>query len=179
MSKRKNTKRKIRDDRMTPTPELHQHGVIELPEITQKRAQLAAKRIPPLETMWRAGKLSDAHYLALDFYRTQALTAEHSSTRDSLNFEVRVQTFGHIPAVVLSARIETGRMEKDLGSLRDIARAVARDDKSLSQWCCEQHGSHERYDGKGKFVAIEPNFKERVMPIALMDLRSAAGRIVR
>jgi hypothetical protein len=179
MSKRKNAKRKIRDDRMTPTPELHQHGVIELPEITQKRAQLAAKRIPPLETMWRAGKLSDAHYLALDFYRTQALTAEHSSTRDSLNFEVRVQTFGHIPAVVLSARIETGRMEKDLGSLRDIARAVARDDKSLSQWCIDQHGGREKYDGTGKFLAIVPCREKEVMEGAWIDLRFAAARITR
>ena len=75
--------------------------------------------------------------------------------------------------------LETGRIERDLGQLVDIARAVAVDDKSLSQWCIDKHGGRERYDGNGRFVAIVPICEKRHMEIARLELRMAARRIVR
>jgi hypothetical protein len=178
MSKRKNTKRKIRDDRMTPTPELHQHGVIELPEITQRTMRVAARRKSSIESLYDRGIITDQEFTALGYYRDQVLTSERTLIRDSLNREVRVPSERGPSAAITSAAMEAGRIERDLGSLCQIARAVCVDDMSLNDWCVSQYGGHEKYDGKGKFVAIVSN-SDNAELCSIMDIKMAARRIVR
>ena len=79
----------------------------------------------------------------------------------------------------LSATLETARIERALGPLRDIARAIAVQDISLSQWCISQYGGRERYGPSGNFIAIVPNFERRAMKLATDQIREAARRIVR
>lgn len=148
-----------------------------------RRANLAYKRTPIIDTLLDAGKLTFHQYAALAYYRNQAIQAEDDYARSSTLAPERVNgggiqsSGGSIPYVWTAAIAETGRIERDLGSLLDIARAIAVDDKSLSQWCIDRHGGRERYNGKGEFVAIVPICERRHMDAALKELHFAAGRI--
>ncbi len=137
------------------------------------------RRVPVIDTMLTRGELTDAEHRRLAHYRDQAVIAERSLTRSCLAERSGSGGGDASPsAAVVSAMIATGRIERDLGSLMDIARAVCVDDKSLSQWCIEKHGGRERYDGKGRFVAVVPVREVEVLRIARQQLRYAAGAIV-
>lgn len=152
-----------------------------------RRANAAYRRVPVIDTLHDTGKLTYAEYAALSYYRSQAIQAEDDGARYSTLAPERVMGGGGgsygstTPVTLLStpALLETARIERDLGSLLDIARAVVVDDMSLTQWCIAKHGGRERYDGKGKFVAMVPNAEKRAMDEARLDLRMAARRIVR
>lgn len=156
----------------------NEHGVTPALRIGREKMGYARKIIPPIDTMLSRGQLNDRQYTALAFYRDQASLAERSPVKSCLDRSESGS--GDIPlsAAVISARITVGRIEKDLGSLLPIARAIAVDDKSLAQWCIDKHGGRERYDGRGRFVAIVPNNEAKVKAMALMELRMAASRIV-
>ena len=151
------------------------------------RELMAYRRTATIDTLLKASKIKPGEYEALRYYRDQALAAEDDG-KDAGPLAPENALGG---ATGLSQRdlpvrwrwtpaiAETARIERDLGILRDIARAVAVDDLSLSQWCIGRHGGRERYDGKGRFVAMVPIGERRVMAMALMELRMAAGRIVR
>ncbi|GLT01792.1 hypothetical protein GCM10007897_31900 [Sphingobium jiangsuense] len=160
------------DGKIRPTDEQQQRGQF----VT---AGASVRRVPVIETLHKTGRLSEDEYRALGYYRDQASLADRSPTRSCLDEHIGGGQ-GHGPgAAVISAMLETARMERDLGSLRDIARAVAVDDMSLSQWCISQYGGRERYNGKGEFVAMVPNFERKAMKVAILDIRMAARRIVR
>lgn len=147
----------------------------------------AVRQVPVIETLLRTGKLTQAEFDVLNHYRDQASRAEDDWAQESTLAPSRVMgggggSFGSkIPVALMAtpAMLETARIERDLGSLLPIARAIAVDDWSLSRWCIEQHGGRERYDDKGAFVAIVPVAEKRVMDIARLELRMAARRIVR
>lgn len=138
----------------------------------------AARRItPPIDMLFRQGKLDQRRYEALHYYRDQANLANKSEVRCGIDFSIRGGGYG--PGVAItSAMLETARMERDIGSLCDIVQAVARDDMTLTKWCIHRHGGRERYDGSGRFIAMVPNRERDVMRMALMELRMAADRIV-
>ena len=156
------------------------------------RAGTAFKMTPVIDTLHAAGKLSQAHWNALSYYRDQAHRAEDDCAQEGTLAPAKIMgggngtiTGGHIPARLrhTPAIAETGRIERELGALWEIARAIAVDDMTLTRWCIKQHGGRERFD-KGVFVAMvpynpypvgEPGVIER----ALFELRSAATRIVR
>lgn len=144
-----------------------------------KSAGMAYRSVPMIDTLRDIGKLSDDHHRRLTHYRDQNAVAESSLTKSCLDVRIAGGR-GDMPlsASVLSAQLEAGRIERDLGSLRGIARSIAIDDWSLSRWCCERYGSRERYDGKGRFVAMVPLREKENMAMALMELRMAAGKIV-
>lgn len=152
-----------------------------------RRATIAYRRVPMIDTLKDAGKLTDAEYSALAYYRDQAIQAEDDAARSSPLAAERIMGGGGrsggstTPVTLLStpALLETARIERDLGSLLDIARAVAVDDMSLTQWCIAKHGGRERYDGKGKFIAMVPRCERNAMGIAHLELKHAARRIVR
>lgn len=159
-------------DYVMPTPERAARGEI----VT---AGMARKIVPAIETLHKRGLIDSREYEALAYYRDQASLAEQSPVRSCCDTSPRGGS-DHGPGVaILSAMLETGRIERDLGQLLDIARAVAVDDMSLSQWCIAKHGGRERYDGKGRFVAIVPICEKRHMDMARLDLRMAARRIIR
>ena len=137
---------------------------------------MARKLVPVIDTLRNGGFLSVKEWEALDYYRQQASLADKSPVRSCIDNSPRG---GSGPGVTItSAMIETGRIERDLGQLWDIARAVAVDDVSLAQWCISKHGGRERYDSDGKFVAIVPICEKRHVEMARMELRMASHRII-
>lgn len=165
-------KRKVKiDDRIAPTPE------------QQKRADyhsagMAYKRIPVIDTMLNRGQLTDKEHLALSYYRDQASLADRSPLKSCIDFSVSGGDC-HPSAALTSALLETSRIERDMGSVWPIARAVAVNDKSLTEWCIEQHGGRERYGPKGNFISVVPIREKSVIGMALLELKMAARRIVK
>jgi len=158
-------------DRTLPTPEQLASGDF-------VSAGMPMRRVPMIETMHKRGQLTEEEYRSLGYYRDQASIADRSGVKSCLDREIGSGGAGP-GAAVISALIETGRIERDLGSLWKIARAVAVDDLSLTQWCIDQRGSRERYNGDGEFIALVPIGEVKAMRLALQDLKAAAGRIVR
>lgn len=157
-----------------PTPE--QVGAFEESwQVSDGSRARAMRRKPIIKTMLAEGTLDPRRYELLAYYADQAALAERSPVRSCCDNSPRG---GNGPGVaILSAQIETGRIERDLGALRDIARAIAVDNLSLSQWCVLKHGGRERYGKGGKFIAIVPVNERKHMDIARMELRMAADRI--
>lgn len=144
---------------------------------------MAHRRVPVIETMHARGMLSDEAFRRLAWYRDQALLAERSPVKSSLNIVIgmapgRAGSERGPSAALVSAQLTVGRIERDLGSLAPLARAIAVDDVSLSQWCVAKHGGREKYDARGTFVAVVPLAEKRVMEEAKLELKMAAGRIV-
>jgi hypothetical protein len=153
-------------------------------------AGMAKRMTPVIDTLLAAGKLTPAEHARLNHYRDQASRAEDDVAQASTLAPERMMggggtqcTTGRIPASLLAspAILETARIERDLQSLRDFTRAIVVDDMSLTRWCCAKYGGRERYDGKGKFVALVPMRpdKDDVIGLALLDLKYAAGMIVK
>lgn len=148
-----------------------------------RRANLAYRRTPVIDTLLDAGKLTDAEFRALHYYRDQACRAEDDYARESTLSPSRVMGGGRgtsTPGSLIwtPAIAETSRIERDLGVLLDIARAIAVDDVPLTEYCISKHGGRERYNGRGRFIAIVPNNQALVEKAALLDLKMAARRIV-
>lgn len=143
-------------------------------------AGMAVKIIPAIDTLKTKGHITQGEYDALKYYREQASLAEQSPTRDSCDFSVRGGE-GHGPSVaIISAKRETERLERLLGNLRGICRAVCVDDLSLTQWACKQHGSRERVKS-GKVVEIIPRGQMNgkvAITMARMELRFGAQRLM-
>lgn len=167
----KKRKKKATPNEMHPTPEREARN--------QTQSMGMARRVKPMIDILRdAGKLSAEQYEKLSYYRDQASLAERSPLRSCLNRGM-VGSSGNGPGVAItSAVLETARMERDMGWLWEVARAVAVDDKSISQWCVEKYGGRERYDKRGKFVAMVPVSERKNCALELMHLRYAAGYIV-
>jgi hypothetical protein len=190
MSKRKSKAARMRQGRDTRGPlqkivdrEANDNARVGPTDAHANRASFvrdkeAYRKVPVIETMHTRGQINDAEYRALAFYRDQAGLAERSPVKSCLDNSVGGS--GDIPlsAAITSAVLTTARVERDLGQLAQLARAVAVDDRSLSQWCIDKHGGRERYDGAGKFIAIVPLREKQVMAMAAMELKMAAHRIV-
>ena len=172
-----------------PTPEQFARGTFEQGgnlAVGKERDGLAYRRVPVIDTMRRTGQLTDSEHASLAYYRNQAIRAEDDVAVEGTLAPSKImggggssQQAGYIPASLIwtPAIMETARIERDMGALWNIARAVAVDDVSLSQWCVSKFGGRERYDGTGKLVAIVPVRERECVKIALMELKHAARRI--
>ena len=156
--------------RQQPTEEAEQHG-------TFVSAGMRFRRVPVIETMLERKQLTHEEYRRLAHYRDQASLAERSPVKSCLDQGTGGSGDIGPTAAITSAILTTARIERDLGSLADIARAVAVEDKSLSQWCVDKFGGRERYGPGGKFVAVVPIREKEHMKIAAMEIRMAAHRI--
>ena len=136
------------------------------------------RKIPVIDTMLARDQITPQEHALLGYYRDMASLADKSPLKSCIDFSVKGGDIGP-SAAITSAILETARIERDLGSLRELARAVAVDDKSITQWCIEQFGGRERYDGNGKFIALVPVGEAKRVQMATMELRMAARRIVR
>lgn len=175
MAKRKPKPKPITKPEIEPVAEHLNHG--QYARVIIPSEGVRWRRVPVIDVLLKAKLLTDREYEMLAYYRDQACLAEKSPVRSCCDNSPRG---GSGPGVaILSAAIETGRIERDLGALRDIARAIAVDDRSLAQWCIDKHGGRERYNDKGKFVAVVPINEKRHMALARMELRMAAHRICR
>jgi hypothetical protein len=134
---------------------------------------MARKLVPEIDRLHEQGFLTEQEHRALHYYRDQASLADRSPTRSCLDFSPRG---GHGPGVAItSALLETGRIERDFGSVREVARAIAVDDMSLRQWAIRTSGGTEQ--SRGNVIEIIPNdpFAEK---IALLELKYAAGTLL-
>lgn len=151
-----------------------------------ERMGLAYRMVPMIETLLRTKQITQREFDSLNYYRDQASRAEDDMAQEGTLAPSRIMggsggaSAGKIPATMLAtpALLETARIERDLGSLRELARKVCVDDWSLSRWAVEQTGGRERYDGKGKFIAIVP-IDPKGVEVARLQLRYAARLIVR
>lgn len=142
-------------------------------------AGMAHRRVPMIDQMLKRSQITHKEHAALSHYHDQACLAQTSPVKSCLDRSVSSGN-GHGPsAAVISAMLEVARIEKALGQLKDIAHAVAVDDKSVSQWCIERYGGRERYNGQGKFIAMVPVNERFNVSIATQELRMAARRICR
>jgi len=168
--RRKATKRKKADTRLDITPERLQHGEI-------VSLGMARKMVPVIVTLHEAKRITDRQYAALAYYRDQASLADHSPIKDSVGSLGVITGGGNGPGVALtSAKLETARLEANLGSLWPITRAIAVDDMSLTGWAIHTSGGIERYKGD-RCVGIVPR-NPKAVDMALLELKFAASRMM-
>lgn len=163
------------------TPERMAKGdavIVEALRTGQERMTKARRLKPPIDVLRDTFKLCVRRHAMLAWYAEQVAIGERSPLKDSLNQE-RYGGDAEPSAAIVSALLNVGRIERDLGSLLPIARAIAIDEIDLNEWCIREHGGRERYDGKGRFICMVPNAESRVVPIALLELSMAADRIVK
>ena len=173
MGKARKAKRKPQvDASIRPTPEREAKN-------ETISAGMARRIKPMIDTLYERGDLSVKQWEALHYYRDQASLADRSPVRSCCDPSVRGVNDNGPGVAIMSAKIETARMERDMVQLWRIARAIAVDDLSLSQWCINEHGGRERYDGRGRFVAMVPVNEKFNMAQARLQLRYAAGYIVK
>lgn len=130
---------------------------------------MARRVLPVIDQLHGRKILNDMEYTALAYYRDQASLADHSPVRSCCDNSPRS---GNGPGIaVVSASIETGRLEREMGQLWEIARKIAVEDWTIERWCMEHYGSKEF---GGKVMPINPG---RHVKLARMELRMAARRI--
>lgn len=156
----------VKAKRIEPTPE--QQAASDF-----KSAGMAYRRTPVIDTLLAKDKITALQYTALSYYRDQASAADRSPIKSNIDFKARSGNQRSI-GYQTPQEIETARIERDLGKLAPIVRAIAVDDLSLSQWCVSQYGGKEVL--RGRRVSIEPSAKK--LEIALLELKYGAGMIV-
>lgn len=166
MARKRATKRKPETVAVIePTPEQQAKGVF-------VRLGMGYRRIPVIDTMAQTGKLSRRQFDGLARYRDVAIAEERSFIEDSVGKMMRGACGGGdgipSPASIRTA-IEMGRLERELGALRDIARAVAVEDVTVSQWAATKGGTTT--DGQPKRDWL----KSSMMEIQMAGERLAAA----
>jgi hypothetical protein len=167
-----------------PTPQIA--GAFELSPIIDKGPGgvsivlgKAFRRKPMIDVLYGQGLFSSDEYKALKHYRHHADLADRSPLKDSLANLMRISSgSGNGPTVTMLNAIRVrDDIERAVGSLVDILRAVVVDDMSLSQWCISRGNSAEkcRARKKGRVCAIEAN--EGALRIAQLEMKIAAGRV--
>jgi len=143
----------VNDNR--PTPEREAHNDF-------RSVGMARQLVPPIVRLHELGAISDQEFAALAYYRDQASLADRSPVKSCIDFSPKG---GHGPGLaILSAQRETWRLERDMGGLAELCRAVCVADITLEGWCLHKHGGDKP----------DP----RHLSIALLELKYAAGGIV-
>lgn len=172
-----------KDPVIEPTPEQMGDGRFALEDVTDKRngggtitIGKAYRRRPMIDVLYDQSLFSDREYKALQHYRHHADLVDRSLVRDSLCFQRGGSGAGPTITTLNAIRLVTD-VERAVGSLLDILRAVVVYDKSLSQWAIERMGGKEQCrKRKGKVVcAIEPS--QKALAIAKLEIRIAAERV--
>ena len=139
-----------------------------------RSAGAAVRVVPVIVRLHEQKVLNDREFEALAYYRDQASLAEKSPVRSCCDFSPRG---GHGPGVaIVSAQLEASKIERGMGELWRLCRAVAVDDMTLEAWCIQQHGAMKR-DDAGNVLAV-PVPHPLHLGIAAMELKYAAGGIV-
>jgi hypothetical protein len=127
-----------------PTPEQMARGTFaqggHLATGTNDRNGLAYRRIPVIDTMAQTGKLSPRQHYGLARYRAAVIAVERSPQRDSLDKALNGRGTG-LGLPRCATTFELYRMEYMLAHLKEIARAVAYDDHTVSQWAAIKGGA--------------------------------------
>lgn len=166
--KRKSAKRKIDPVArfVRPTEQREAHNDF-------RSAGAAVRVVPVIVRLHERGLINRKDFEALAYYRDQAGLADHSPMRSCCDFSPRG---GHGPGVaIMSAQMETGRIERDLGSLWSMTRQIVVDDVPVERIAADRIGSF-------KLTRLPPDdAKKRIakeVAMVVLELRFAAGRIV-
>lgn len=170
MAKRKTKPKKAAEpaNDMVPTPE-------RLARSEWRRDGMAYKAIASLDKL-KTKILSDRQYDALCRYAAIGIACERSAIRSNCDFSVRGGGDG--PPFATRAQLELAPMEAALGSLADIARAIAIDGHTLNDWAIAKGGAIERRKPGIKQAVIvwfEPHRTAR--KIAAMEICIAGERL--
>lgn len=168
MVKRKRKQRPVAEV-TPPTVERERHNEF-------RSAGMARRLVPVIDQELARGHLTPKEHEALSYYRDQASLAEKSPVRSCCDNSPRGDNGPGV--AILSAILETSRLDRQLGALYELAHAITVEDLSISQWCIRKFGGRERYDGKGKFVAVVPVNEKAHKASARMELKLAARRIM-
>lgn len=135
---------------------------------------VAYRRVPPIETLAKTNdgtgkpKLSPRQYAALAHYRDRYIACERSPIKDSCDQDIRGGGGDGFPFHRTAASIDLQYLEAKLGQchprLVEIARYVAGQDYSLTQWAVARHGPRDGTINEAKTSA---------MKYALLDIRRA------
>lgn len=130
-----------------------------------RSAGAAVRVVPVIVRLHEQQVLNDREFQALAYYRDQASLAEKSPVRSCIDFSPKG---GHGPGVaIVSAQIETWRIERSMGQLAPLCRAVCVDDMKLEHWIQHKVGQS----------ADKDRLKHEI-GIAALELKYAAGGIV-
>ena len=142
-------------------------------------ALLAYKRVVAIQKLRLAKTLTQRQYDGLARYRDVAIAEERSFTRDSLDKALHGGFGGSgMGCGAIRTAIELGRLEQALGSLRPIARAIAVDDLTLSQWAMQQGGSIMRdKPGIGRAIITWFEPRRKAKDAATLEIRMAGDRL--
>lgn len=136
-------------------------------------AGMAYRKTPVIDTLLKRGKITKQQHDALAHYRDQATAADRSPIKSNIDFTVRTGGNSRPIGYETPQQTETKLIEAGLGRLQPLARAIAVDDVTISEWCVAQYGGREVR--RGKRVSIEPSRSH--VEAALYELRDIAGRI--
>lgn len=167
-------------------PPLEQsHAFAETWQISDGKRARAYRRIPVIDTLIAQGKLSARQHAALARYRDIAQAEDRSYRRDSLDAAMHGGGGGNpgLPPGMASLKLwqtwgsELAWLERELGAMLAIARAVAVDDMTLAQWAMRQSGAIERsrQGPRGTVTWFEP--RRIAAKHALADIRMAGERL--
>lgn len=138
-----------------------------------RSAGAAVRVVPVIVRLHEAGVLNEREFAALAYYRDQASLADTSPVRSCCDFSPRG---GHGPGVaILSAAIETGRIEANMGPLWALCRAVAVDDVTLEGWVVSRRGAIPLQKMHAQDAKA---WMDEKIGIAALELKYAAGGIV-
>lgn len=169
-----------------PTPERMGHGTFaqggNCATGQDERSGVAYRLIPVIDTMAQTGKLTQRQHIGLARYRDVAIAEERSLTKDST--QALLQTGSGEPlglppgfAGMLVGKYgwerSTAFLERELGMLCHIARAIAVEDVTVSRWAMEKGGAIERR--RGNVVWFEP--RRKALNEAMMEIQIAGERL--
>jgi hypothetical protein len=151
-------KRKKRADPIAePTPEQFGKGAF-------SRLTMAYRRIPVIDTMVSTGKLSRRQFDGLARYREIAGQEDRSPMRDSLDKALHGRSEGlGIPLSAMRATHELDRLESALGPTLHYARAIAVDDRTVSQVAISIWGGREKTANGSTFIVPRGNYAQEIM----------------
>lgn len=177
----KGRKRKMLDTGICPTPEQLASGDFEQTwQIADGHRALAYRRIPVIVTLANTGKISKRQFDGLARYRDVAIADDRSPLPDSVGrmSEPTGHTGGQgIPPALMRNAIELGWLERELGALRGIARAIAVDDMTVAQWAIAQGGSVMRDKSLGRKIITWFEPRRIAANRAMREIRMAGERL--
>lgn len=145
-----------------------------------ERHTLAYRRVAVIDTLRTTGKLTQRQFDGLARYRDIGLKCERSEIMDSCArlLHVAGHDAGGMSPSTMRAMSELGWLERELGSLRPIARAICIDDMTVSEWAMCDGGSVMRErDGRGSSVIrwFEP--RRKYLQAAMLEIQMAGERL--
>ena len=141
----------------------------------------AVRVVPPIETLYEAGKLTAAQFNGLARFADVAHAAERSEVKSNIDFSVYGSGEG-LPHFGVRKNIELGELNLAMKQpdIRATAYAICVREISISRWAMERSGSvmREREKSGGKIVRwYEP--RKIAARIALLELQTAGDRLAK